>query len=258
MLYWVTQSQQPTPDKGSDMRKMSQCCTRVNSTWFLTSKSLESVTSSFDTFNAADSEWLFPLETHRIQILLTVWKLLRTIIIWVYNSVMDHWPEPVTAVEPLGDHPTSIFPLFIVFFLLLLSTQQSRERNLKTPLPFIKGQSSSTKQLIFPWTKPKLLWETAGHQWQRSEAAPGCEGDDRGQTPECSSHTFRHHPGAHLHPCTAGDSQELGHYLEPLQGPSTPVISAAMIFDIYQRLKSQVFRLQSTGWLCPLWGKLSQ
>lgn len=55
-------------------------------------------------------------------------------------------------------------------------------------------------------------------------------------TPDCSSHTFRHHPGAHLHPCTAaGSSQELGHYLEPLQTPSTPstpVISAAMIFTI--------------------------
>lgn len=144
---------------------------------------------------------------------------------------MDHWPKRVTAVEPLGDHPTSIFPLFISFFLLLISMQQSREKNLKTPLPFIKGQSSSTKQLIFLWTKPNLLWVTAGHPVIKFR---GSEGNDRGQTPDCNSHTFRHPPGAHLDPCTAGSCQELGHNLELLQAPSIPVISAA-IFTIRGR-----------------------
>lgn len=76
------------------------------------------------------------------------------------------------------------------------------------------------------------------------------------QTPDCSSHTFRYHPGAHLHHSTAGSSQELGHHLSCCRAPSTPVISAAMVF-YHQRLKSHVFRLQSKDCLYSLWGKLS-
>lgn len=165
---------------------------------------------------------------------------------------MDHWPKRVTAVEPLGDHPTSIFPLFISFFLLLISMQQSREKNLKTPLPFIKGQSSSTKQLIFLWTKPNLLWVTAGHPVIKFR---GSEGNDRGQTPDCNSHTFRHPPGAHLEPCTAGSCQELGHNLELLQAPSIPVISAAIFTIRGWNPRFLDFRVKTC--LYPLWGKLS-
>lgn len=77
-----------------------------------------------------------------------------------------------------------------------------------------------------------------------------------GQTPECSSHTFRHHPGAHLHPCAAGSSQELGITCSCCRVPSTPVIPAAMRF-YHQGLKSQVFRLQSKDCLYSLWGELS-
>lgn len=72
-----------------------------------------------------------------------------------------------------------------------------------------------------------------------------------GQTPDCNSHTFRHPPGAHLDPCIAGSCQELGHILELLQAPAPP---SSHIY--HQRLKSQVFRLQSKDCLYPLWGKL--